>query len=218
VLLSLPSSEVSDLQGIMQAVSKTATRLGWYTLVPITAGLVAISNVGAASGFLAAVGRVPFVAGIDRYLPASFGRLHPRWGTPHVSLIVQAAVAGMTIFLGQAGTSVKGAYDVLVSISIICAFVPYLFVFASMFKIQDEAAPVGCFRVPGGKIVARFVAGVGFCTTLVTIGVSLIPSPDEVNKALAIVKIVGLSVVTMGIGWVLFMLGKRRRERLSGVV
>jgi amino acid transporter len=215
ILLALPSSEVNDLQGIMQAISKTASRLGWYNLIPISAALIALSNIGAASGFLAAVGRIPFVAGIDRFLPASFGKLHPRWRTPHVSLITQTLVASLLVFLGQAGTSIKGAYDVLVSMSIIGAFVPYLFVFAAMFKLQNEPAPSGIFRVPGGKSVARFVACVGFSTTTLTILVSLLPSPDEANKILAVVKIVGITGVTIGAGWLIYFLGNRKRSASS---
>jgi len=214
ILLALPSGEVNDLQGIMQAVVKTAERLGWFNLIPITAALIAIGNIGAASGFLAASGRVPFAAGIDRFLPPAFGRLHPRWGTPHVSLIVQTAVAAVMIFLGQAGTSVKGAYDVMVSISIIGAFIPYLYVFASMFKVQNTPAPADGFRVPGGRAVARFVASVGFLTTLATIVFSVIPSPDEPNKLLAIVKIVGLTALLVGLGGVLFYLGNRSRRKV----
>jgi len=213
ILLALPSGEVSDLQGIMQAVLKTAQRLGWFNLIPVTAALIAISNIGAASGFLAASGRVPFAAGIDRFLPPAFGRLHPRWGTPHVSLIVQTMVASMVIFLGQAGTSVQGAYDVLVSISIIGVFIPYLFVFASMFKVQALPAPMEGFRVPGGRPVARFVASVGFLTTLSTIFFSVIPSPDEPNKLLAVVKIVGATVLMVGLGWLLYFLGSRNRQK-----
>jgi amino acid transporter len=212
ILLALPSSEVSDLQGIMQAVSKTGARLGWFNLIPFTAALIAIGNIGAASGFLAASARIPFAAGIDRYLPGAFGRLHPRWGTPHVSIVVQTAVAAVMIFLGQAGTSVKGAYDVLVSISIIGVFIPYLYVFGSMFKIQDVPAPGGSFRVPGGPAVARIVASVGFATTLVTIFFSAIPSPEEPNQLLAVVKIVGLTALLLACGGLLFFLGNRVRS------
>ena len=104
------------------------------------------------------------------------------------------------IFLGQAGTSVQGAYDVMVSISIIGAFIPYLYLFESMFKVQNTRAPAEGFRVPGGRAVARLVAGVGFLTTLATIVFSVIPSSDEPNKLLAIVKIVGLTALLVGLG------------------
>ena len=42
-------------------------------------------------------GRLPFVAGLDRYLPAAFGRVHPRWGSPYVALLVQAVIAAVFI-------------------------------------------------------------------------------------------------------------------------
>jgi amino acid transporter len=121
-------------------------------------------------------------------------------------------VASLLVFLGQAGTSIKGAYDVLVSMSIIAAFVPYLFVFAAMFRLQNEPAPSGIFRVPGGKPFGKFVACVGFTTTALTILVSLAPSPDETNKLLAVVKIVGLTGMIIGMGWLLYFLGNRKRR------
>jgi amino acid transporter len=119
------------------------------------------------------------------------------------------------IFLGQAGTSVKGAYDVMVSISIIGVFIPHLYVFASMFKVQNTPAPAAGFRVPGGRPVARFVASVGFLTTLATIAISVIPSPEEPNKLLAVVKIVGLTALLVGLGGVLFYLGNRSRQKVG---
>jgi amino acid transporter len=96
----------------------------------VVAALVVLGGLGQAGAWFAAGGRLPFVAGIDRFLPAAFGRLHPRYGSPYVSLLAQAGVAALFILLGQAGTSVKGAYDVLVSMAIISYFIPYLFMFA----------------------------------------------------------------------------------------
>lgn len=58
------------------------------------------------------------------------------------------------IFLGQAGTGIKGAYDVLVSMGVITYFIPYLFLFAAMLKLQSEATASGVIRVPGGKLVS----------------------------------------------------------------
>jgi hypothetical protein len=101
----------------------------------------------------------------------------------------------------------------MVSTSIIGAFIPYLYLFASMFKLQRVPAPAGGFTVPGGRRVAKFVAGVGFITTLLTIVFSVIPSPDEPNKILAVTKIVGLTTLLVGSGWLLFLLGNRSRQK-----
>ena len=204
VMLALPASEVSDLQGLMQAITKTAERIGWQGVIPFAAFMIALSNLGAAGAYLAAVARLPFVAGIDRFLPPVFGALHPRWRTPWVALVVQAALGAVFVFLGQAGTSVKGAYDVLVSMGVITYFIPYLYLFAAMFKLQSEIAGPDVIRVPGGKPVARLVAIVGFITTSLTIAISLLPPPDEPNKPLAVIKVVGLCGLLVLIGVAIF--------------
>jgi glutamate:GABA antiporter len=215
VLLALPASDVSPLQGLGQAIAKTAARVGLPYFLPIAAFLIALSNIGASGAYLAAVARLPFVAGIDRYLPPAFGALHPRWDTPWVALVVQAVIGGVFIFLGQAGTSVKGAYDVLVSMGVITYFIPYLYLFASMFKLQREAAGKEVIRVPGGKPVAYALSIVGFATTLFTIALSVLPPPDEPNKPLAVFKIVGGCGALLLVGVGLYWTGKRRALRNS---
>jgi glutamate:GABA antiporter len=212
VLLAMPSSDVSPLQGLVQAIAKTSARVGLPWFLPIAAFLIALSNIGASGAYLAAVARLPFVAGIDRYLPASFGALHPRWGTPWVALVTQAFIGAIFIFLGQAGTSVKGAYDVLVSMGVITYFIPYLYLFASMFKLQSEPAGSEVIRVPGGRPAAYALSIVGFTTTVLTIALSVLPPPDEPNKPLAVFKIVGGcgALVLIGVG--LYWAGKRRAQ------
>ena len=210
VLLALPSTEVNSLQGLVQAVSKTASRVGFPGVLPLAAFLIALSNIGAAGAYLAAVARLPFVAGLDRFLPSAFGALHLRWKTPWVALLTQFLLGVVFIFLGQAGTSVKGAYDVLVSMGVITYFIPYLFVFAAMIKLQREPAGPDVIRVPGGRTMAKLVATVGFLTTTLTIVLSLIPQPDEPNKPLAVFKVVGGCGALLMIGVAIYVAGKRR--------
>jgi glutamate:GABA antiporter len=213
VLLALPSSEVNSLQGLVQAVAKTSSRVGFAGVLPVVAFLIALSNVGAAGAYLAAVARLPFVAGIDRFLPPAFGKLHPRWKTPWVALLTQFVLGVLFIFLGQAGTSVKGAYDVLVSMGVIVYFIPYLYLFASMIKLQREPAGPSVMRIPGGSFVAKLVASVGLLVTTATIGLSLIPQPDEPNKPLAFFKIVGGTGALLSMGVWIYSAGKRKALR-----
>jgi amino acid transporter len=132
-----------------------------------------------------------------------------------VALVTQAVLGGLFIFLGQAGTSVKGAYDVLVAMTVIAYFIPYLYLFAAMIKLQQEPAGEGVIRVPGGSWVAKLIAGIGFLTTALTIGLSLVPQADEPNKPLAVVKVVGLSALLVAIGAWIYFAGKRRSRRLA---
>jgi amino acid transporter len=212
VLWALPASEVSNLQGLMQAIAHTAHRVGFESFIPFTAFLIALSNVGAASAYLAAGARLPFVAGVDHFLPSWFGALHPRWKTPWIGLLTQLVFGALFVFLGQAGTSIKGAYDVLVAMGVITYFIPYLYLFTAMIKLQNEPASPEVIRVPGGKPVARLVAVVGLLTTTFTIGLSVIPQPDEPNKLLAVIKIVGLSGLLVLIGAWIYWAGKRRAQ------
>ena len=121
---------------------------------PLAALLITVSNLGALGAWLPVSARLPFVAGLDRYLPSAFARIHPKRGTPHIALLVQAFCGVVFILLSQAGTSVYGAYEVLVSMGIISYFIPYLFVFAALIRFQREAASPEVIRIPGGKPVA----------------------------------------------------------------
>jgi amino acid transporter len=202
------------MQGLVQAVSATAARVGFPGILPLAAFLIALSNIGAAGAYLAAVARLPFVAGLDRFLPPAFGSLHPRWKTPWVALLTQFALGVVFIFLGQAGTSVKGAYDVLVSMGVITYFIPYLYLFAAMIRLQREPAGPDVIRVPGGKVMAKVVATLGFVTTAATIALSLIPQPDEPNKPLALLKILGGCGALLLVGVWLYVAGKRRARNM----
>jgi amino acid transporter len=215
VLLALPSSEISNLDGLVQAIAKTAGRLGISGVTQTAAAFIAISNIGAVAAYLAISARLPFVAGIDGFLPRAFGKLHPRFATPHVSVLVQGLVGILFVFLGQAGTSVGGAYNVLVAISVITGLLPFLFLFASLIRLQRDPAAPDVIRVPGGKPTARFVAIVGFVTCSFAILLSLIPPPEEPRKFLAVSKILGSTAVLVALGLIIYWLGKRKTARAS---
>lgn len=210
VLLTIPTEQITGLQGISQALQTITAKMGIAWLAPVFAVFVTLNALGGVGGWFAATARLPFVAGLDRFLPDAFGRLHPKWGTPYVALLVQAFIAGLFIFLGQAGTSVRGAYDALVSMGIIAYFIPFLFMFAAMIKLQDEPAGPEVVRVPGGKNVAIALAALGFFVTAVSIVLACIPADEEPNKMLAVMKVVGASVALVAMGAVVYVAGKRR--------
>jgi amino acid transporter len=214
VLLAMPREQVSGLSGIMQAIQAMSAKVGVGWIAPAIAALVTLNALGGTGGWFAATARLPFVAGIDRFLPKAFGDLHPTWRTPYVALLVQAAIAGLFILLGQAGTSVHGAYDALVSMGIIAYFIPFLFMFAAMIVVQREPAAPGVMRVPGGTPVAITLAVTGFIVTAMSIVLACIPPDDEPNKTLAVVKVVGSSAILVGTGAAVYLLGRRRARSL----
>jgi amino acid transporter len=217
ILLAMPKQQVSGLQGIMQAFQALTAKMNLAWLAPILAAMVTLNALGGVGGWFAATARLPFVAGIDRFLPPAFGALHPKWRTPYVALLVQAAIALVFVFLGQAGTSVRGAYDALVSMGIIAYFIPFLYMFAAMIVLQREPAGPEVMRVPGGKPVAVALAVTGFVVTAISIVLACIPPDEEPNKMFAVVKVVGLSGILVAVGVVVYMLGRRRAMAIAAI-
>jgi amino acid transporter len=214
VLVALPAEEITSMQGIMQAIQRAEARIGLSGVSPVAAVLITITALGSVGAWLASVARIPFVAGLDHYLPESCGRLHEKWGTPWVALVSQALITGIFIFLGQAGTSVRGAYDALVSMTIIWYFIPFLYLFAAAIKLRGEAKVPG-FRIPGGSTGVAVLGVAGLLTTIASIALSLFPAEDDPNKLFAVVKVVGLTVVMVGVGVVVYWRGKRAALPLS---
>lgn len=215
VLLALPASEVSNLQGLMQAVTRTAQRIGFTQAIPVTAFLITLSSVAAVSAFLAASARLPFVAGLDRILPSVFGKLHPKWRTPWIALIVESGVGAIFLLLGQFQASVKGAYDVLLTIGVITYFIPYIFLFASLLKLQAQHGGENVIRIPGGQWGGRVVASIGLLVATFAIVLSLIPSPNEPHTLLAVAKAVGTTAALLGVGTWIYWAGKRRAHAVT---
>ena len=216
LLVALPSSAVGGPDGFMNGIHSLSQHLdiGWL-LVPM-ALFVGLNSVGGAAAFLSSTSRLPFVAGIDHYLPAAFGKIHPRYRTPWVAIAVYGLAGMVVTLLGQAGTTVRGAYDVLVSMAVIAYFLPYVFLFASMIKLQSQPAGPEVRRVPGGKPVAIVLASVGLASTLLTIVLSTFPTSEETNKTLAVVKVVGGTAVLIAAGVLVFVAEKRRSMRQRG--
>ena len=212
VLAALAPHDVNPSSGVMQSIGHVAARFGWFALTPVAAFLVALSCVGSAGAWLGAVARIPFVAGIDHYLPDAFGRLHPRFGSPVVALVTQAAFAAIFIFLGQGGTSVRGAYDVLVSATVIITMLPFLFLFGAALKLRSSPRTPEMVVIPGGKFTVATAALVGLTTTLSAIVFAGFPAADDPNKVLAVVKVIGLTAGTLLLGVVIYLAGRAKAQ------
>jgi amino acid transporter len=212
MLVALPSGDINGVESFMHAAQLLALRLGLGWLVPALALLVALGTVGGAAAYLSSTSRLPFAAGIDRYLPAAFGSVHPRFRTPWISLILYGSAGIGVAILSQAGTTVRGAYEVLVSMSIVTTFLPFLFIFAAVIRFAIR--PGGSvLSLPGGRIVAIPIAALGFLCTATTIVLSTIPSIEEPNKPLAVAKVLISSAVVVLAGVGVFTL--RREKRFS---
>jgi glutamate:GABA antiporter len=210
LLVALPQKEIGILSGVGSAISAVQDKMGLGFLAGITALLIALGGIGGVSAWLAGSSRVPYVAGIDRYLPAAFGKVHPRYATPHIALLVTGSISSLLILGGLVGSSVQETYEQLALFTTVVYFIPYLYLFAAVIKLgtPGTVAP-GVIPVPGGRFGTILVGVVGFVTTAVAIVFALLP-PDDVKDTLWYeVKILGGFILLLGAGWLLYRSGRR---------
>ena len=212
IMLALPQAEITGLGGIMDAITATGVRIGLTGLAPIAAALIVLNTLGGVGVWLAAPARLPFVAGIDHYLPSVFGRLHPRYGTPHVALLMQAGVAAACAILGQAGETPKQAYDILVSLGVVAFFIPYIAMFAAMIRLQREPAGPEVVRPPGGRPMAILLGWTGLATSVAAVLLACVPPPGEEDGRRYVIKVVGLSALLVASGVLAWVVGNARRR------
>jgi amino acid transporter len=202
LLVALPAETVSITNGIPQAAAAIAARLQAPALAPVAAliaVLLVLGNLGGVGAWLAGTARIPFVAGMDAVLPAAFGRVHPRWQTPYVALLVQAGIATLFVVAGLLGSTVRDAYVALTDTTIVLYFIPYLYLFASYLRLRR----VRTWRT-------ALTGWVGFGAVLLSIGLALVP-PGVAAPWVFRAKVVGGVAVFMGIGWWLAARGVRQR-------
>jgi amino acid transporter len=212
VLALAPAAGLDPKSGVFQAIAvgSSALRIGFIGV--IAAVLVTAGNAGGVGSTVAGVARVPFQVGIDRYLPAAFGKIHPRWKTPYIAILVQAVLSGVILLLSQISETTRGAYQVLIDAAIILYFIPFLYMFAAVIKLagrKDRAENPHAVLVPGGKLGVWLCGGLGFLIVLLGIFVSLVPPGDTANKLGFELKLVVGTVVSILIGLALYWRGAR---------
>ena len=117
-------------------------RLLWGQAGPVlVALLVMVSTLGATNGNIMASSRVYYTMARDGLFPGVFGRVHPRWQSPHVAIILHCGWALALLFAGRRVETLVGSF----------VFAALIFWGASTvalfrFRRREAAAP---FLTPG---------------------------------------------------------------------
>jgi amino acid transporter len=200
---------VKVVQGVLQAVDKMAGSLGvGWILVPL-ALLLAASITGSTSAWVGGSARILFVSGIDRYLPRAFGKVHPKYHSPHIALIAMAALSSSLVvlsFLGGAG--VKEAYQTLLDLSVVLQMISYLYLFGVLAVIafgRSETKPY----LGRGRI--QFAAVCGLLTTIAGGIVAFVPSRQVESIWRFELKMFGTTALFLALAAGLFVYYSRRR-------
>jgi amino acid transporter len=178
LLLALPASELSVVQGILQAFQRLGGMAGVGLLFAPLALILTVSIAGATSAWLSGSARIPYVAGLDRYLPEALGRVHPRFRTPYVALLTHAAASTLFIAMSFAGkTGVRDAYLTLLQLAVVLQLVPFVYLYLALIRVAGQ--PGGHYR---RRLVPRIAGVVGLAATLVALATAFVP-PASVQSA-----------------------------------
>jgi amino acid transporter len=107
----------------------------------------AVSMFAYVSGMILAVPRMLFAFGRDGFLPDALARVHTRWRTPYVAIVVQTAIVlGLALFARFEQLAVLANGTALAVYAACCLA-------AAELRRRDVRAGGIPFRVPGGGIV-----------------------------------------------------------------
>jgi amino acid transporter len=215
ILSLMPAGQIDAKSGVFGAIAAGSLVLKIGFLGILAAVLVTAGNAGGVGSTVAGIARVPFMVGIDRYLPAAFGKIHPKWKTPYVSILVQAVLSGAILLLSQINETTRGAYQFLVDAAIILYFIPFLYMFAAVIKLagrKDRKENPHAVLVPGGRAGVWICGGLGFAVVLIGILVSLVPPGEAESKVGFEVALVGVTGASILLGLALYWRGARAKR------
>jgi amino acid transporter len=213
ILLAIPPQRAGGVYGVMEAIREAAGRLGLSWLIPLGGLFVAFDRIGSTCLWIGALARLPTAAGVDHFLPASFTQLHPKYGSPAVAIWTQVIIVALLVVLGQSGTSVRGAYAVLIEMMIVASMFPFLLLFGAAIKLSAGPGGMGATRIPGGRPTLVGIALLGIATTAASMAISFVPPPEEEHPMLSILKVAGLTTVLLLGGSALYAVGALRARR-----
>jgi len=172
-LLIAVGKNVNVLQGVVQAVTGMASRVGVSWISIPFALMLSLAIAGIGSAWIGGCSRIPFVAGLDSYMPSWLGKVHPRYSTPYAALIVQAIVSGILVVLNFAGAGVQETFQKLLSLAVVLQLVPFVYMFGALVKFAvTEKVPKGHY----GRTTLFLAGSSGFLTTVLGIALVFFPA------------------------------------------
>jgi glutamate:GABA antiporter len=181
LLVGIRRNDINVLEGIVQAVAHMAGRIGARWIVAPFALMLSLSIAGIGSAWLAGSARIPFVAGLDSYLPSWLGKVHPRYHTPYAALIVHATVSAILVVFSLSSSGVEESFQRLLSLAVVLQLIPFLYIFAALLRIALRSQTgEGRFRKP-----TLLLAGTsGLLTTMLATALTFFPA-KQITSVLA---------------------------------
>jgi glutamate:GABA antiporter len=213
LLIAVSKDSINVLQGIVQAVSHMAGRVGIGWIIAPFAFMLSLSIAGIGSAWLGGSARIPFVAGLDSYMPVWLGRIHPKYATPYAALIVHATVSLILVVINFSftGAGVQETFQKLLSLAVVLQLIPFLYMFGALLRIAlQESFARG--RYSKGTLVAAGLSGL--LTTSLGIALAFFPAQQITSLLSYEVWMFGGTLAFIGLAaFFFFAYGRRKAAR-----
>ncbi|HSP06373.1 MAG TPA: amino acid permease, partial [Acidobacteriota bacterium] len=128
------------------------------------------------------------------------GKLHPRFGSPYISLLVLGVVSSVIVVMSLAGSSVEQAYLAMGNASIILYFIPFAYLFLShmVMNLRSQRKPF-----------PLLLAAAGMVSTVIAIVLTFVP-PSDGSAVIYLLEVVGGSFGFILVSLIFYFRGKKQ--------
>lgn len=215
LLVAVSKDSINVLQGIVQAASHMAGRVGIGWIIAPFALMLSLSIAGIGSAWLGGSARIPFVAGLDSYMPEWLGNIHPQYATPYAALIVHATVSMILVIINFSftGAGVQETFQKLLSLAVVLQLVPFLYMFGALLRISFSESFI---RGRYGKSTLIAAGASGLLTTTLGIALAFFPA-QQISSILSYeIWMFGGTLIFIGLAaFFFFIYGRRKAARKS---
>lgn len=202
-LIASPT-QLTAANGLMDAFSLAGKQLGLAWVVPVTAILLSVGCLGGTSVW--AVAPLEMLENTQPDLLPQWMTKRNRHGAPQNALILQAILVSAIVLITTTLPSVAVIYQMLVSMTTLTYFVPYLAMGAGYLVLLKRYPDVErpC-RIPGPRWMSTVIASLCLISVGMAIAFSLIPPPNLHGRdaTIYLLEIISGPVVLGGIGMLL---------------
>jgi amino acid transporter len=221
ILGSMPISDIAVDIGIQETLYRLSEKVGAPWIGTFCFVLLIVGGMAGVGAWLAGTSRVSYKIGINRRLPEVFSRIHPRWKTPHWSILFQGIIASILTVVAYLWTKpservimggetmqtmvTSSAYMILVEMTAIIYLIPFVYLFLSflVIKLKEKSPERG--YIPWGKAGVWLFGLLGLISSMIAVAMPFVDVlKDGLGGNTAI--LIGGTALFLGLGMITYKL------------
>lgn len=181
IAIVLPQSEISLVQGVMQAFHNFLAAYNLIYIMPVLVVMILIGSVGSMINWIISPAKGLLLAADHGYLPSWLHKLN-KHGIASRILILQAVLVTILCSGFLLLPSVNAFYWLFTDLSTELYILMYVMMFIAAFKLKSKYKHLPRpFAVPGGNIGYYFTCFLGLIGCIITLIVGFFPPDNAID-------------------------------------